>query len=87
MERVLRLPCNEQWLSGIKSGHIPYDYRHMTPYWSKRLDGREYDVVEFYHRFKKDLEPVRYKFDKILKGTLSYTHEPVYIIMFGNKIF
>ena len=80
MERVLRLPCNEQWYWGILTGEIPFDYREVKPYWIKRLENKEYDVVEFYHRFKKNLEPIKYKLLSIEK------HEPVYFIKFGERV-
>ena len=43
--RVLRLHLKRQWWEQIKSGQKLEEYRLVTPYWQKRLKGREYDEV------------------------------------------
>lgn len=86
MENVLRLPVNEYWYNLIKTGKLTYDYREMKPYWDKRLDGKTYDVVEFYHRFKSEIPPMRFKFEWIRKGHYVNYDKDVYIIKFGEKI-
>lgn len=86
MDRILRLPVNEFWYSMIVSGELTFDYREIKPYWTKRLENKEYDIVEFYHRFKKDIIPIRYRFEKITKGTLTDYDMKVYIIHFGERI-
>ena len=58
MENVLKLPVNEYWYNLIKNGELTHDYREIKPYWVKRLEGKTYDVVEFYHRFKKLLRMI-----------------------------
>ena len=68
--RILRLPVNEYWYRLILSCKLKHDYREIKPYWTNRLEGKEYDVVEFYHRFKKNIPPIRYKFEWIKKGRL-----------------
>ena len=30
------------------------EYRDITPYWSKRLEGRHYDVIKFRNGYRKD---------------------------------
>ena len=86
MERVLKLPCNEGWYYGILYGLITFDYREIKPYWIKRLHDKEYDVVEFYHRFKKNLYSIRYKFLKIEVKHISGIDKDYYIIRFGDRI-
>ena len=83
---VLRLPVNEYWYRLILSGELTHDYREIKPYWTNRLEGKEYDVVEFYHRFKKNIPPIRYKFEWIKKGRLVNYNMDAYIIKFGEKI-
>ena len=70
----------------ILSGEHTHDYREIKPYWTNRLEGKEYDVVEFYHRFKKNIPPIRYKFEWIKKGRLVNYNMDAYIIKFGEKI-
>lgn len=84
--RVLRLPVNEYWYGLIVSGQLTHDYREIKPYWTKRLENNEYDIVEFYHRFKKDIEPIRYKLEWIKKGRLVNYNMDAYIIKFGERV-
>lgn len=44
--RVLRLIMKGEYFDQIKAGEKPEEYRLRTPYWSKRLEGRHYDLVE-----------------------------------------
>lgn len=84
--RILRLPVNENWYHLILSGRLTFDYREIKPYWIKRLEGKEYDIVEFYHRFKNEIEPIRYKFKSIKKDKLQGYNLEVYIIEFGDRV-
>lgn len=85
MERILRLPVNTNWYNLILSGELTHDYREIKPFWIKRLENKEYDIVEFYHRFSK-LTPIRYKFEWIKKGRLVNYNMNAYIIKFGERI-
>ena len=84
--RILKLPVNEYWYGLIKSGQLKHDYREIKPYWTKRLEGQSYDAVEFYHRFKKNIKPLRYKFEWIRKGRLVNSTMDAYIRKFGEMI-
>ena len=86
MENVLKLPVNEYWYNLIKNGELTNDYREIKTYWIKRLEGKTYDVVEFYHRFKKEIPPMRFKFEWIKKGRLVNYNMDAYIIKFGERI-
>ena len=33
--------------------NFDYEYREVTPYWSKRLEGRHYDVIQFRNGYAK----------------------------------
>ena len=70
----------------IKDGELTHDYREIKPYWIKRLEGKTYDVVEFYHRFKKEIPPMRFKFEWIKKGRLVNYNMDAYIIKFGERV-
>lgn len=89
MERILKLPINGYWYNLIVSGRLSCDYREVKPYWIKRLENKNYDIVEFYHRFKKDIIPVRYKFEYIQKGKLCDVNynKDIYIIKFGERLY
>ena len=42
---TIRIPCNKSWFQLIKKGE--YDLRPITPYWTKRLEGKEFDTITF----------------------------------------
>ncbi|WP_256715418.1 hypothetical protein [Salmonella enterica] len=44
-KRILHLPVKKIYFDQIKSGEKPDEYRLVTDYWIKRLEGREYDEV------------------------------------------
>ena len=44
----------------------------------------EYDVVEFYHRFKKDIPVMRYKFEKVIVDKIGIYPDDYYIILFSK---
>ena len=43
--RTLTLPLKSIYFNQIKSGEKPEEYRLCTPYWARRLVGREYDQI------------------------------------------
>lgn len=43
--RVLTLPLKGEYFDAIKNGTKPEEFRLMTPYWRKRLEGRTYDCI------------------------------------------
>jgi len=43
--RILYLPVKRIYFDDIKAGRKPDKYRLVTPHWSKRLDGKNYDRV------------------------------------------
>lgn len=44
--RILTLPLKGIYFDQIADGEKPFEYRLMTPYWRKRLEGRVYDGIE-----------------------------------------
>ena len=44
--RVLTLPLKGEYFDAIKAGTKPEEFRLMTPFWRKRLEGRDYDRIE-----------------------------------------
>lgn len=58
MNGTLTIAVNGEYFDQIKAGIKPEEYRLDTPYWSKRLDGREYDNIVLTRGYPKrtDLE-------------------------------
>ena len=46
-KRILHLNLHRQYFDLIATGQKKTEYRECTPYWRKRLEGRDYDVVSF----------------------------------------
>lgn len=44
--RTLHLPLKGEYFDQIKSGEKVEEYRLATPFWAKRIEGREYDGIE-----------------------------------------
>ena len=51
--RVLHLNLYRKYFDAILSGSKTIEYRDITPYWSKRLEGRHYDVIKFRNGYAK----------------------------------
>lgn len=43
--QVLHLAVKGIYFDQIKAGIKPWEYRLVTPYWRKRLEGRRYDEI------------------------------------------
>jgi hypothetical protein len=41
----LTIPVKGEYFDAIRDGSKPEEYRLITPYWQKRLEGRSYDAV------------------------------------------
>ena len=46
MTRVLHLAMKGQYFDEIRSGEKPEEFRLCTPFWAKRLEGRDYDEIQ-----------------------------------------
>ncbi len=44
--RKLTLSLKAEYFTAIRDGSKPEEFRLVTPYWQKRLEGRSYDVIE-----------------------------------------
>jgi len=45
--RVLSLNLHREFFDAIADGTKTTEYREYKPYWTRRLDGREYDEIHF----------------------------------------
>ena len=58
------------------------EYRDITPYWSKRLEGRHYDVIKFRNGYRKDAPEMVVEFKGI--GIVTFQTTPTYAIQLGK---
>lgn len=44
---ILHLNLHREYFAQIAAGTKRIEYREQTPYWKRRLEGRQYDVIQF----------------------------------------
>ena len=47
LQRILHLTLEREWFDDIARGVKHEELRKYKPYWTKRLEGRTFDVVKF----------------------------------------
>ncbi len=47
MTRTLHLNLRREFFAAIAAKQKRIEYRAQTPYWKTRLEGRQYDLIEF----------------------------------------
>ena len=51
--KTLHLNLYRKYFDAILRGEKTIEYRDITSYWSKRLEGRHYDVIQFRNGYAK----------------------------------
>ena len=51
--KILHLNLYRKYFDAILKGDKTIEYRDITPYWSKRLEGRYYDFIQFRNGYAK----------------------------------
>lgn len=57
--RTLTLPLKGEYFDAIKAGTKPFEYRAVTPYWRRRLEGQTYDRIELTRGYPKRADSAR----------------------------
>ena len=78
MKKVLHLNLYRKYFDQILKKEKIIEYRDITPYWSKRLEGRHYDVIKFRNGYRKDAPAMVVEY----KGM--YISDSEYAIVLGN---
>ncbi len=78
MKKVLHLNLYRKYFDQILKKEKTIEYRDITPYWSKRLEGRHYDVIKFKNGYRKDAPEMVVEY----KGM--YINDSEYAIVLGN---
>ena len=82
MKKVLHLNLYHKYFNQILKGEKTIEYREVTPYWSKRLEGRHYDVIKFKNGYRKDAPEMLVEFKGM--GTITFQTTPTYAIELGK---
>ena len=74
--RVLHLNLHREYFDLIATGRKKTEYRECTPYWRRRLEGRDYDVIIFRNGYatKAPVMEVEYvaKGFRVIEGKKEY---------------
>ena len=81
MSKVLVLPLKREYFEAIRDGVKPEEYRLDTPYWRKRLVGKEYEAIELTLGYPAIDDHAR----RILKPWLGYTEKTITHPHFGKE--
>jgi hypothetical protein len=54
MTKILHLTLHREFFAAIAAGKKRTEYRNAKPYWKKRLEGRDYDLVKFRNGYASD---------------------------------
>ena len=76
--KILHLNLYRKYFDQILKGEKTTEYREVTSYWSKRLEGRHYDVIKFRNGYRKDAPEMVVEY----KGM--YISDSEYAIVLGN---
>ena len=82
MKKVLHLNLYRKYFDQILKGEKTTEYREVTPYWSKRLDGRHYDVIQFRNGYAKIAPTMIVEFKGM--GIVTFQTTPTYAIELGK---
>ena len=52
--KILHLNLYRKYFDAIADGTKVFEYRQKTDYWKKRIENREYDVIQFRNGYAKD---------------------------------
>jgi ASC-1-like (ASCH) protein len=53
-QSILHLTLKREFFAAIAAGKKKTEYRDRKPYWKKRLEGRNYDVIQFRNGYASD---------------------------------
>ena len=71
-----------EYFDQILREHKVVEFRDITPYWSKRLEGRHYDIIKFRNGYRKNAPEMIVEFKGM--GTVTFQTTPTYAIELGK---
>lgn len=66
-KRVLSLTLMREYFDAIAEGTKRFEYRECKPYWTVKLEGRDYDEVHFRNGYMTKAPFMRVRFKRVQK--------------------
>lgn len=79
--KSLHLTIRRRWFDDIISGKKCIEFRDVKSYWTKRIEGREYDEIHFRNGYGKDAPFMRVEYQGWRFSTLA--GKKVYALQLG----
>ena len=76
---VLHLTLYKKYFDQILSGEKTIEFRKITPYWTKRLENREYEYIHFVNGYGKDKPWMDVEIKEIEKEDVYYEEYKIYL--------
>ena len=83
--KLLVLVVKGKWFDLIASGQKKIEYREIKPYWTKRLFGKNFDVIEFRRGYRKDCPKVTVEY-RGLRDDEEFDGKKCYGLLLGKII-
>lgn len=85
-KKILHLTLLRNWFDLIVSGDKIVENRCVKPYWTKRLEGKQFDEIYFKNGYAKDAPFMRVEWNGISKKVNPDTGEEKYVISLGKVL-
>jgi ASC-1-like (ASCH) protein len=82
MSAVLHLNLHREFFAQIAAGTKRIEYRRRTAYWRRRLEGRQYDVIQFRNGYATRAPEMQVEF--LCVRRIRKWGKPVYAIRLGR---
>lgn len=82
--RVLQLKASKECFAEIISGNRQFEFREIKPFWSSRLDGKDYDEIHFRNGYSSTAPLARLKFGGV--SIRQHAGHDMYAIRLGQLI-
>ena len=79
-KRILHLTLLKRWFDEIARGDKKFEYRDIKPYWTQRLENKEYDEIWFRNGYNKNAPFMRVQWKGVKK------QKGKYVISLGKVI-
>jgi hypothetical protein len=70
--KILHLTLKKIWFDQIASETKTIEYREVKPYWTARIENKEYDEIHFRNGYSKDCPFMRVEYKGYTKRNNNY---------------